>query len=115
MFKFKKGDNIIIISGKNKGKRGIIEKINNKKKKVYIKNINIIKKHIKKNKINKIGKIIFKLSKIDISNISIEDPKLKIITKVGIKYINGKKYRICKKSKTILYDNLLYKKKKIYK
>ncbi|WGH26651.1 MAG: 50S ribosomal protein L24 [Candidatus Shikimatogenerans bostrichidophilus] len=114
MFKLKKGDKIIIIAGKNKGKKGKIIKILNKKKKVYIKNINFIKKHIKKKNINKKekGKIILKESKIDISNVAIEDPKLKCSTKIKIKKLNnGNKIRICKKSNTILVEKKKIKKK----
>ncbi|WOX79422.1 KOW motif-containing protein [Candidatus Shikimatogenerans bostrichidophilus] len=81
MNKIKIGDKVIIISGKEKGKRGKIMRII--KNKVYVKGI--------------VKKII------DISNISIEDPKLKCRTKIKIKKLkNGKKIRICKKSNTIL-------------
>ncbi|MDH3004432.1 MAG: 50S ribosomal protein L24 [Candidatus Shikimatogenerans sp. JK-2022] len=99
MLKFKKGDKIIIISGKYKNKKGIIEKIFKKENKVIIKNIGLIKKYFKKNK------ILIKKYKFDISKISIIDPKLKIKTKIGFKYINGKKYRFCKKSNIILNNN----------
>ncbi|WGH25762.1 MAG: 50S ribosomal protein L24 [Candidatus Shikimatogenerans bostrichidophilus] len=109
MLKIRKKDKIIVISGKNKGKRGIINKIFKKTNKVNVSCIENIKRKIKKNKNNK-GKIIIKESKIDISNISIEDPKYKTKTKIGFKIKNGKKLRICKKSKKILVDNFIYKK-----
>ncbi|WGH27660.1 MAG: 50S ribosomal protein L24 [Candidatus Shikimatogenerans bostrichidophilus] len=113
MFKLKNGDKVIIIAGKEKGKKGKIIKIFKKKRKVHVKNINIVKKHFKKKNININNnnyKIIFKESKIDISNVSIEDPILKCPTKIKIKKLNnGNKIRICKKSNTILVD----KKKKI--
>lgn len=103
MLKFKIGDNIIIIAGKYKGKKGKINKIFKKENKVNVSCLKSIKRFVKKNKKNNIkGYIIIKLSKINISNISIEDPKLKTITRIGFKIINGKKVRICKKSKTIL-------------
>ncbi|MDH3003715.1 MAG: 50S ribosomal protein L24 [Candidatus Shikimatogenerans sp. JK-2022] len=103
MNKLKKGDIVKIISGKNKGSIGPILKIV-KNKNVYVKNINLIKKHLNKRN-NKKGKIIFKESKIDISNVSFIDPKFKCITKIGIKKKNNKKIRYCKKSKILINDN----------
>ncbi|MDH3004713.1 MAG: 50S ribosomal protein L24 [Candidatus Shikimatogenerans sp. JK-2022] len=109
MLKFKKGDKIIVISGKNKGKKGVINKIFKKENKVNLSCIKNIKRFIKKKK-NIKGKIIIKLSKINISNISLEDPKFKKVTRIGFKIINGEKKRVCKKSGIILQDNFIYKK-----
>ncbi|WGH28140.1 MAG: 50S ribosomal protein L24 [Candidatus Shikimatogenerans bostrichidophilus] len=110
--KLKKGDKVKIITGKYKGKIGNILKVLRKTKKIYVKGINIVKKHIKKKDNNNIGKIYFKESIIDISNVSIIDPKIGCISKIGIKYYKNKKVRYCKKTNNILKDNILYKKKK---
>ncbi|MDH3004928.1 MAG: KOW motif-containing protein [Candidatus Shikimatogenerans sp. JK-2022] len=99
MFKFQKFDNIIVISGKYKGKKGIIKKINRKKKKVILNLFNPIEK--KEN-------LLLKEVKINISNISILDKKYKKRTRIGFKIINGEKKRIYKKSKLII------KKKDVY-
>ncbi|MDH3004571.1 MAG: 50S ribosomal protein L24 [Candidatus Shikimatogenerans sp. JK-2022] len=101
MLKFKKGDKIIIITGKFKGKKGIINKILYNENYVYIKGINYIKKYIKNNKIIKGSKLI-KPYKINISNIAILDPILNKRTRIGFKFIKSKKKRVCKKSDTIL-------------
>ncbi|MDH3004216.1 MAG: 50S ribosomal protein L24 [Candidatus Shikimatogenerans sp. JK-2022] len=100
MFKYKNGDNIIIIAGKFKGKKGKIYKIFKKENKVNISGL-LINRNIKKNKFNK-GSVLNKLYKINISNISIIDPKLNIKTRIGFKIINGEKKRICKKSNIII-------------
>ncbi|WGH24657.1 MAG: 50S ribosomal protein L24 [Candidatus Shikimatogenerans bostrichidophilus] len=104
MLKFKNSDKVIIISGQYKGRIGKIIKIFKNENRAYISSIFHKKKYIKNNKIIHGYKLI-KYFKINISNISILDPKLKIRTRIGFKIINGKKFRICKKSKTILSNN----------
>ena len=74
--KLKKGAQVKVISGKDKGKTGEILEINRKLGKVKIKSINMIKKHLKPTKENK-GGIISKESFIHISNLSLVDVKNK--------------------------------------
>lgn len=105
--KFRINDEVIITTGKDKGKKGIIKKI--RFNKVIINNINLVYKSIKSNFINNIiGKIIKKESWIDISNIShfIIDKNNKIIfSKVGFKYLkNKKKIRYLKCNNNLLID-----------
>ena len=100
--KIKKGDQVKVISGSDKGLIGEVLKIFKNKNKVLVKGINIIKKHTKPSTKNPQGGIINKESPIDISNILLLDPNLGIATK--IKYIcdsDGKK-RISKKSGEII-------------
>ena len=73
----KKGGQVKIISGKDKGKTGEILEINRKLNKVKVKTINMIKRHTKPTKENK-GGIISKESFIHISNLSLVDAKEKI-------------------------------------
>ncbi len=104
--KFCINDEVIIIVGKDKGKRGIIRSI--KKDKVIVSGVNYIYKNIKSlPKKNIIGGIIKKESWIHISNIShfILNNKNKIIlSKIGFKYLNNKKIRFLK------YNNLVINK-----
>ncbi len=106
--KFRINDEVIIITGKDKGKKGIIKKI--RFNKVIVNNINLVYKNIKSNPINNIvGKIIKRESWIDISNIShfIIDKNNKIIfSKIGFKYLeNKKKIRYLKyNNKNLLVD-----------
>ena len=80
----KKGLQVKVISGKDKGKTGEILEINRKLKKIKIKAINIVKKHTKPTKENK-GGIISKESFIHQSNVKNIDVKKKEIKKVGKK------------------------------
>ena len=81
----KKGIQVKIISGKDKGKTGEILEINRKLKKVKIKSINMIKKHLKPSKENK-GGIVSKESFIDQSNIKNLDQKKKEKKTIGKKW-----------------------------
>ena len=81
---FKKGTQVKIISGKDKGKTGEILEINRRLERVKIKSINMIKKHLKPTKENK-GGIISKENFIDKSNVKNIDQKIKTNKKAGIK------------------------------
>mgnify|MGYP001969596127 CR=1 FL=1 len=83
---FKKGTQVKIISGKDKGKTGEILEINRRLERVKIKSINMIKKHLKPTKENK-GGIISKENFIDKSNVKNIDQKIKTNKKAGIKWI----------------------------
>ena len=99
--KLKKGDNVLVISGKDKGKSGSILSIISKKNRAIVKGINIVKKHQKPSKQSG-GGIIEKELSIHLSNlsfISIKDGKK---TKIGYKYDNNKKIRFEKKTGEII-------------
>ncbi len=95
--KFRVNDKVIIISGKDKGKIGIIKKIFNKNNKVIIDGLNIFYKHQKSIPSNNIlGGIIKKEACIDISNISHFCNKYNKISKIGFTFDNNKKVRYLK-------------------
>ena len=103
MNKLKRGDEVFITSGKDKGRRGTIVEIIGKQK-VLVEGINIVKKHTKPNPNAGVeGGIIDKTMPIDISNVMIWNAENEQPEKVGIKTEkNGKKVRIFKKTgKTI--------------
>ncbi|MCX7955731.1 MAG: 50S ribosomal protein L24 [Patescibacteria group bacterium] len=95
--KIKKGDKVKIISGKDKGKEGIIEKVYSKSKKVLIFGINLYKRHLKKNPETKQGGIIDVPRPLDISKLMLVCPKCKKTTRINFKIESKKKIRICKK------------------
>ena len=98
MMILKKGAQVKVISGKDKGKTGEILEINRKLNKVKVKTINMVKRHTKPNSENPKGGIIEKQLPINISNISLmtkEGEK----TRIGYKNEDGKKVRISTKSK----------------
>ena len=95
--KYKKGDEVIIKVGKDKGKVGKISKVINSTDKVVISGVNISKKHQKPSQDSK-GGIIDKEMPVHISNILAYDAKNKKSSKVGFKIEDGKKVRILKSS-----------------
>lgn len=102
--KIKKGDNVIVTTGKDKGKSGKVAVVFPEQRKVVVSGVNLAKKHEKPSAASK-GGIITKEIPISISNVSILDPKDNVATKVGYKTLdNGKKVRFAKKSGEVL-DN----------
>ena len=95
--KLKKGDDVIVPSGNDKGKTGKIVKMIPKKMKAIVSEINKVKKHQKPDN-NQPGGIIDKEMPIHISNLSFYDSELKKGVRVGFKLINNKKARINKRS-----------------
>ena len=95
--KLKKGDEVIILAGKDKGKTGKILKIIPKRMKAIISDINKVKKN-KKPDDNQPGGIIDKEMPIHISNVSFYDQALKKSIRIGFKTENNKKIRINKAS-----------------
>jgi len=97
--KLKKNDNVYILSGKDKGKSGPIEKVFVEDKKLIVKGINLAKKHIKPSKKSPSGGIVDINLKIDVSNVMLVCPSCSKTTKVGYEINKGEKTRVCKKCK----------------
>ena len=93
--KYKKGDEVIVKVGKDKGKIGKISKVITSNEKVVITGVNVSKKHQKPSQDSK-GGIVDKEMPIHISNILAYDAKSKKSSKVGFKIDEGKKIRILK-------------------
>lgn len=96
--KLKKGDKVIVIAGKDKGKTGEITKVLVKESKVLVSGINMVKRHTKPTQENA-GGIISKEMPIHISNVAFIDLKTSKATRLGIKMDkDGRKVRVAKKS-----------------
>lgn len=96
--KFKKGDKVKVIAGKFKGTESTIEKVLTDKNKVVVKDVNLFTKHNKPTR-NAQGSIDDKFIKpIDASNVMLIDAKTGKPTRIGYKMVDGKKYRVSKKS-----------------
>ncbi|MBE6446459.1 MAG: 50S ribosomal protein L24 [Alphaproteobacteria bacterium] len=96
--RLKKGDKVIVIAGKDKGKTGEITKVLVKESKVLVSGINMVKRHTKPTQENA-GGIISKEMPIHISNVAFIDPKTSKATRLGIKMDkDGHKVRVAKKS-----------------
>ncbi|RIL52241.1 50S ribosomal protein L24 [Mammaliicoccus fleurettii] len=94
----RKGDNVIVISGKDKGKTGKVLEVLPKKERVVVEGVNVIKKHQKPTQLNPEGGILETEGTIHVSNVQLLDPKTNEPTRVGFKVVDGKKVRIAKKS-----------------
>ncbi len=100
--KFKTGDAVIVIAGKDKGKESKITKVFRDENKVIVDGVAIVKKHQKAFGGSE-GGIVEMATKIDVSNIAIVDPKTKKASKIGYTFDKkGKKIRVAKKSGTEL-------------
>ena len=95
--KIKKGDTILIISGKDRGKKAKVLEIFPKEKKVIVEGANLRKKHVKPKKSGEKGQVIQLPGPIDISNLKIICPKCGKAARVGYRLAEKKKFRICKK------------------
>tara|TARA_B100000963_G_scaffold347669_1_gene354282 strand:- start:63 stop:377 length:315 start_codon:yes stop_codon:yes gene_type:complete len=96
-FKLKKGDEVIVLTGKDKGKTGKIVKMLPKQMKAVVSEINKVKKHQKPDN-NQPGGIVTKDMPVHISNLSFYDPGIKKGIKIAYKFVNNKKVRINKSS-----------------
>lgn len=105
MHKLKIHDQVIVISGKDKGKIGKIVKIFHKQDKLIVENINIKKKCIKQSKDNPNGGVVDKEFPFLKCKVALVDPKLKCATRVRIENINGFMCRKTVKSGVLLDKN----------
>lgn len=100
--KVKKDDEVVVITGKHKGKKGKILKVFPEDSKVIVSGVNLVKKHTKPNQMSE-GGIITKELPIHISNIAHIDPKTGNPTKVAFKFLeDSSKVRVAKKSGEII-------------
>ena len=95
--KVKKGDSVLIIAGKDKGRTGKIIKSLPKELKVLVEGMNLRKKHVKPKKQGEKGQVVAIPTPVDISNIKIICPKCGKATRIGYKIEKDIKKRICKK------------------
>lgn len=99
----KKGDNVVVISGTDKEKKGRVIFVFPSEGKVLVEGVNMIKRHSRPSKENQQGGIVNKEAPIDSSKVMLLDPKSGEPTKVGIKFLkNGEKVRYAKKSGEVI-------------
>jgi large subunit ribosomal protein L24 len=100
--KLKKGDSVIVMSGKDKGKSGVIQRSFPKLEQIIVDGINLKKKHQKPTQANPDGSIVEIYAPIFASKVMLADPKTKKPTRVGYKTVDGKKVRYSKDSGSII-------------
>ncbi|MBI2626058.1 MAG: 50S ribosomal protein L24 [Candidatus Nealsonbacteria bacterium] len=95
--KIKKGDTVLIISGKDRGKQGKILDVFPKERKLVIEGANLRKKHTKPRKQGEKGQVVETPAAVSLSNVKLMCSKCGKPTRVGYRILENKKYRICKK------------------
>jgi large subunit ribosomal protein L24 len=97
-FKIKKGDKVVAITGKDKGKTGEVLRVLRKEERVLVQGMNMVKRHQRPSQTSP-GGIMDKEVPIHISNLALIDPKTSEPTRVGFKVVEGgRKVRIARRS-----------------
>lgn len=102
--RIKRDDQVVVISGKDRGKQGRVLRVDPKNERVFVEGLNMIKRHQKAQQTgplrNQQGGVIEKEAGIHISNVAIVDPKDGKPTRVGVEIVDGKRFRIARRSGT---------------
>jgi large subunit ribosomal protein L24 len=101
-FKIKKGDNVVVITGRDRGKRGEVLRVMRKEDRLVVQGINMIKRHTRPSA-GSPGGIIDKEAPIHVSNVAHVDPASSRPTRVGYKILaDGRKVRFAKRSGEVI-------------
>jgi large subunit ribosomal protein L24 len=96
--KIKKGDNVIVVSGRDKGKHGEVIEMRPDESRAVVRGVNVVRRH-QRQTASQEGGIVSKEAPIHISNLALEDPKDGKPTRVGFKFLeDGTKVRFAKRS-----------------
>jgi large subunit ribosomal protein L24 len=99
--KIRKGDNVVVITGRDKGKSGNVLRVFPTENRVLVQGINLAKRHTKPRS-GQQGGIVEKENPIHASNVALADPKDNKPTRVGFKTVDGRKVRIARRSGEII-------------
>ena len=100
--KIRKGDHVVVVTGKDKGKRGEVLKMLPAENRAIVKGVAMIRRHQKQTAAQE-GGIIAKEAAIHVSNLALEDPKDGKPTRVGYKFLkDGRKVRFAKRSGEVI-------------
>jgi len=100
--KIKKGDSVIVLAGKDKGRKGTVTKVMPTEGRVVVQGINMVQRHTRPSQTNPNGGIVNKEASLHISNVAIADPSSGKPTRVGFKIEGDKKVRVAKKSGEVI-------------
>jgi large subunit ribosomal protein L24 len=102
--RIKADDQVIVTSGKDRGKKGKVLRVDPKNDKVVVEGLNMIKRHQKAQQTGPMsqqqGGVIEREAAIHVSNVALVDPKDGKPTRVGVEIVDGKRYRIARRSGT---------------
>lgn len=103
--KIKKGDFVVVIAGKDKGKKGEVTKVFPAESRVVVQGVGLVKRHMRPTQADPEGGIKQFEAPIHVSNVAHLDPKDNVPTRVGFKVLkDGKKVRVAKKSGEVIDD-----------
>ncbi|MBN9034211.1 MAG: 50S ribosomal protein L24 [Rhizobiales bacterium 63-7] len=100
MQKIRKGDKVVVLAGKDKGRTGEVVRVLPKEDRAFVSGINVVKRHQRQTQTQEAG-IIAKEASIHLSNIAVADKDGKP-TRVGFKVVDGKKVRVAKRSGDVI-------------
>ena len=102
MSNIRKGDNVVVITGSDKGKKGSVLKVFPKDNRALVQGVNMVKRHQRQTQTQQAG-IVTKEARVHLSNIAHVDPKTGKATRIGIKTLgDGRKVRFAKKSGEVI-------------
>ncbi len=99
---YKKNDTVVVITGKDKGRRGRVLQFDHAKERVVVEKVNMVKKHMKPNQTYKQGGIIEREAPLHSSNVMMVCPKCDKPTRISTSVFEGTKARVCKKCKEVM-------------
>ena len=106
--KIRRDDEVVVISGKDRGKTGRVLRVDPKKQRLYVEGLNIVKRHQRPTQVTgaqraeQVGGVIEKEGPIHISNVMLLDPKDGKPTRIGITVQDGERKRVTRRSGTVL-------------
>ena len=106
--KIRRDDEVVVISGKDRGKTGRVLRVDPKKQRVYVEGLNIVKRHTRPQQVRgaqraeQVGGVIEREGPIHISNVMLMDPKDKKPTRLGVSREGGERVRVTRRSETRL-------------
>jgi large subunit ribosomal protein L24 len=104
--RIKAGDEVLVVGGKDRGKKGRVLRVEPRKNRLYVEGLNIVKRHQKPRQVagaqraEQVGGVIEREGPIHISNVMLVDPQDGKPTRLGIELEDGKRYRIARRSGT---------------
>ena len=100
--KIKKGDRVVVLTGKDKGRQGQVLRVTPKDSRVLVAGINMVKRHTRPTQTDPQGGIKNKEASLHISNVALLDPKSGEPTRVGFRIVGDKKVRVAKESGEVI-------------
>lgn len=102
MARIRRGDTVVVLTGKDKGREGEVLKVLRTANKVVVRGINVATRHVKPTQLDPEGGLRRSEAPIHVSNVALRDPKTGGPTRVGFEVRDGKKVRVAKKSGEVL-------------